>query len=84
MQVLVYGETGKGDLVKLIKEATVRKLIPSDRFSVDMFNIIGSTLMEQRQKTGDPHPKKEYANERTAIFVINLVMIFMQHSINDK
>jgi len=37
--------------------------------------------MQKRQEVGDPHPKKEYANEGTAKLVMNLSMIFIQHCI---
>jgi hypothetical protein len=39
--------------------------------------------MGERQETGDPHPKKEYATERNAKLVLNLAMIFLQHSMVD-
>ncbi|MFA6132180.1 MAG: hypothetical protein WC702_03955 [Patescibacteria group bacterium] len=79
MQIIVNGEIGKGDLGILIKEAQRKELIPNNSFTVKIFKDIESILMQERQTKGDPHPKKEYANEKTARLVLNLVMIFMQH-----
>ncbi len=72
LQILIHGETGKGDISKLIPEAQRKKLIPSDSFSTKIFKDIESVLMEQRQATSDAHPKKEYANQKTALLLLNL------------
>ncbi len=81
LQVLVQGETGKGDIGTLIKEAQKKNLVPNDSFSSQIFTNIESILMQKRQKTSDAHPKKEYANEKDARLVLNLIMIFLQHCI---
>ena len=81
LQILVYDKTGKGDLSDLIPKAKNKSIIPSDYFSTNIFKDIQSVLMQKRQKLGDPHPKEEYANERTAKLVLNLIMIFIQHCI---
>lgn len=79
MQIVVNGEIGKGDLGDLIKLAQSKKLIPNDPFTVKIFKDIESILMQERQTKGHPHPKKEYANEKSAKLILNLTMIFMQH-----
>jgi len=79
MQIVVNGAIGKGDLGKLITEAQSKKLIPNDPFTTKIFKDIESILMEERQAKGNPHPKKEYANEKSARLILNLTMIFMQH-----
>jgi hypothetical protein len=81
LQILVNGKTGKGKISDLIKTASKDKIIPNDEFSVGVFNDIESHLMKERQLTGDPHPKKEYANEKSARLVLNLLMVFIQHCI---
>jgi hypothetical protein len=81
MQILVNGEIGKGDLGDLVKEAQVKKIIPDDSFSVKIFKDIESVLMQERKTTGNAHPKKEYADEKSTRLVLNLAMIFMQHCI---
>lgn len=80
LQITVNGETGKGQIAELLKFATTKNLIPGDLFSEKVFKDIGSVLMAERQSKGDPHPKTEYANEKTARLVLNLVMIFIQHA----
>lgn len=81
LQIQVHGKIGKGDLSNLISEAQKNKIIPSDPFSKKIFKDFQSILMQMRQESGDPHPKKEYANERSAKLVMNLIMIFIQHCI---
>ncbi|MFZ5341410.1 MAG: hypothetical protein ACOZBL_02380 [Patescibacteria group bacterium] len=39
--------------------------------------------MKIRQVTGHSHPKQEYSDEKTAKFVLNLVMIFIHHCIEN-
>ena len=84
LQILVYDSIGKGDIKNLIKLAVKNKLIPDDTFSNEIFGIIESTLMKERQLSGDPHPKQDYANEETVRFVLNLTMVFIQHCLQYK
>lgn len=81
LQILVEGKTGKGDIADLFKEAQKQKLIPDNRFSSTALKEIISVLMIERQSKGDPHPKKEYGNEKEARLVLNLIMVFIQHVI---
>ena len=79
LQIIVNGKTGKGDLGQLITEAQNKSLIPNDAFTKKIFKDIESVLMTERQEKGHPHPKKEYANEKTTKLILNLTMVFMQH-----
>ncbi|MFA5031679.1 MAG: hypothetical protein WC614_01545 [bacterium] len=81
LQILVYDKIGKGDLNDLLSEAQRKKVISSDAFSTKIFKDIQSIIMQKRQESGDPHPKEEYANERSAKLVLNLIMIFIQNCI---
>ena len=81
LQILVYNKTGKGEINKLVPEAIENGLIPNDIFTSKILKDIESVLMTERQNSGDPHPKREYANERTSLLVMNLAMIFIQHCI---
>lgn len=83
LQVLVQGKIGKGNISPLIKEAQKKNLIPNDAFSNQIFTNIESILMQERQENSDAHPKKEYANEKDARLVLNLIMIFLQHCIQN-
>jgi len=81
MQILVNGKTGKGNLEGHITLALKEDIIPNDPFSNRIFKDIESILMAERQKSGNPHPKKEYANEKNAKLLLNLTMVFIQHCI---
>lgn len=81
LQILVKGKTGSGDISKLIIQAQNDNLIPQDMFTKEVFNTIEKVLMRERQETGDPHPKKSYATEKNAKMVLNLAMVFIQHSL---
>lgn len=83
LQILVNGKIGKGDISQLIPEAQKKGLIPDDKFSTKIFKDIQSILMEERQIKANAHPKKEYANEKSALLVLNLTMIFLQHCIQN-
>ena len=81
LQILVYNNTGKGDISKLIPEAAKKSLIPNDFFTYNIFKNIESIFAKERQETGIAHSKKEYANEKNARTVLNLAMVFFQHCI---
>ena len=81
LQILVIGNTGKGDIADLIREGQKKNLIPDDAFSKVILKDISSVLMQERQVTGDAHPKKDFANENNSRLVLNLVMIFLQHCV---
>jgi hypothetical protein len=83
LQLIVNGKTGKGDISALIIEARKKKIIPDDKFTEQIFKNIESILMYERQATADAHPKKEYATEKNARLVLNLVMVFLQHCIQN-
>jgi len=81
LQIVVNNKIGSGNIDSLVKEAINKELIPKDPFSIKIFNGIQSILMKYRQEYSDAHPKREYANEKTAKLVLNLVMIFLQHTL---
>lgn len=81
LQLIVNDKTGKGSINSLIVAARKQNMIPNDKFTEQIFKNIESILMFERQETGDPHPKKEYATEKNARLVLNLIMIFLQHCI---
>lgn len=81
LQILVYGKIGKGDTVKVLAEAQRRGLVPDDQFSKRIFGDLESVFAKERQETSRVHPAEEYANEKKARLVLNLVMVFFQHCI---
>jgi hypothetical protein len=82
LQIIVDGKSGSSEgIASLVKKAQEKNAIPADKFSSDIFKNLDAVLMRERGKTGDAHPKQEYANEKNARLVLNLVMVFIQHCI---
>lgn len=82
LQILVNGKIGSSNGINsFIKQAQEKELIPTDKFSSEIFKNIEAILMRERGKTGNAHPKQEYANEKNARLVLNLIMVFIQHCI---
>lgn len=82
LQILVKGDTGNGEISKLILDAQNSNLIPSDPFSKQIFKNMESIIMQERQVKGDAHPKKEFANQKNAKLILNLSMVFFQHCLS--
>jgi len=84
LKIVLYGDISKGStLTVLIREAVKKDAIPSDSFSAQIFKNIESVLLKERKQKGDAHPKKKYADWKSALLVLNLAMVFIQHSIQD-
>lgn len=82
LQITVDGKSGSSEgVASLVKKAQEKGAIPSDKFSSEIFKNLDAVLMRERGKTGDAHPKQEYANEKNARLVLNLIMVFIQHCI---
>ena len=82
LQITVDGKLGSSEgISSLVKKAQEKAAIPADKFSSEIFKNLDAVLMRERGKTGDAHPKQEYATEKNARLVLNLTMIFIQHCI---
>lgn len=82
LQIIVDGKSGSSEgVASLVKKAQEKNTIPTDKFSSEIFKNLDAILMRESGKSGDAHPKQEYANEKNARLVLNLIMIFMQHCI---
>jgi hypothetical protein len=81
LQIIVFGDVGKGDIKDLLITAQTKNLIPNDKFSHIIFKDLEAFFMSERQLKGTPHPSKEYATEKNARLLLNLVMVFLQHCI---
>ncbi len=82
LQILIDNKIGSSEgISSLIKRAQDSNLIPNDKFTKEIFKNIDAILMRERGIAGIAHPKQEYANEKSARLVLNLVMIFIQHCI---
>lgn len=84
LQIIVDGKTVSAEgIASLVKKAQEQNVIPADKFSSEIFKSLDTVLMRERGKSGNAHPKQEYANEKNARLVLNLVMVFMQHCIQN-
>ena len=81
LQIKVKGKSGEGDFAALVSEGQRNGLLESDNFTKEIYKIFISILMRERKETGDAHVKKSYATEKNAKMVLNISMIFLQHSI---
>jgi hypothetical protein len=79
LQILVHGKSGKGDIGDLILIGQKAGKIPNDTFSQTIFKNINSILARERQQKGIAHPPQEIANEKNALLMLNLAMVFFQH-----
>ncbi len=79
LQILVYGEVGKGRILELITEAEKKHLLPTKGIGNDLVREVENVLARERMKSGNAHPKKDYADETSALFVLNIVMISLQY-----
>ncbi len=84
LQILVNGKVGSGDISKLIQQAIGKSLIPNDSFSQQIFKNIESVFAKERQTKGMAHPRIANPNEINARLILNLAMVFIQHSLQLK
>jgi hypothetical protein len=81
LQIMVHGETGEEQISKLIPKAQKLNKIPSDHFSTTIFNNIESILARERKDKGVAHPPQSVADEKSALLMLNIAMVFFQHCI---
>ncbi|RJQ30174.1 hypothetical protein C4572_04380 [Candidatus Parcubacteria bacterium] len=82
LQIIVDGKIGGSDGIKsIIQKGTENGKLPTDKFTTEIFKNIETILMRERGKSGNAHPKQDYADEKSARMMLNLAMVFMQHCI---
>ena len=79
LQIQVDWKPCNLSLTDWIKKSKEKWLIPDDIFTEKIFKNIDSIISRERQETWDAHPKRKYANEKSARLILNLSMVFMQH-----
>ena len=80
LQIKIFNKQGKQSLGGLVQTAIGEKVIPDDNFSKAVINQLVAFLARERKETGTAHPKKEYATEKNSRLLINLTLLFIQHS----
>jgi len=84
LQIIVDGKIGGSDGIKsIIKRGQENGKLPKDKFTSEIFKNIESIFMRERGKSGNAHPKQDYADEKSARMMLNLAMVFMQHCIQE-
>ncbi len=84
LQICLYGETGKGTLGGLVSEAIESGYIPDDLFSSTVIKQLAAYLARERKETSSSHPKKEYSTEKNSRLLLNIIMVFIQHSLQSN
>lgn len=85
LQILVgeEGKSGKGEIGKLFGKAKQEGIIPVDRFTEPMINVIQGFLASERATKSIAKPTLKDTTPSDALLVMNVVMVFMQHCLQN-
>lgn len=85
LQILVgeEGKSGKGEIGKLFKDAEEKGLIPIDRFSKPIINVIQGFIPSERATNSTAKPALKNATSADALLMLNVVMILLQHCLQN-
>lgn len=78
------GKSGKGEVGKLFNKVIQEKLIPIDKFSEPLIKVFQGYLSSQRATKSTSKPTKEEASPSDALLVMNTVMVFLQHCLQEN
>lgn len=84
LQIQVTNNIGKGNISTLISEGAKKGVIPNDHFTLTIFQNIETILARERQEMGIAHPRLKNPKESNCRLILNLTMIFIQHSLQLK
>ncbi len=81
LQILVgeEGKNGIGEMGKLFKQAKDQGIIPTDRFTEPILNVIQAYLPSERATNSTAKPALKEATASDAMLMMNVIMILMQH-----
>lgn len=81
LQILVgeEGKNGKGELARLFKNAKDKGLVPTDRFTEPIINVIQGYLPSERATNSTAKPALKSATPADALLMMNVVMVLLQH-----
>ncbi|MCY4420960.1 MAG: hypothetical protein OXC42_06900 [Gammaproteobacteria bacterium] len=85
LQILVgeAGKNGKGEYGKLFTEAREKGIISNNRFIEGIITTIKGFLPGERASKSTAKPAKEQANSSDALLVMNVVMVLIQHCLQN-
>ncbi len=76
-------KNGKGELSKLFKKLKEEKLIQYDYFSEPIIRAFESYFPAERAKKSTAKPATKTATKEDALLIINVLMIFLQHCLQN-
>lgn len=85
LQILTReGKNGKGEVGKLFREAKDSGLIPIDRFSEPIVNVLQGFIPSERATSSTAKPATKEASNSDALLMMNVVIVFLQHCLQHK
>lgn len=81
LQVLVgeEGKSGKGEVGKLLQKAKENGVIPVNRFTEPLVNVIQGFITSERATNSTAKPSTKDATASDALLMMNVVMVFLQY-----
>lgn len=85
LQILVgeEGKSGRGEVAKLFAKAKRDQAISSNRFTEPIINVLQSFVVSERATNSTAKPAIKPASSSDALLVMNVVMVFLQHCLQD-
>lgn len=86
LQILVgeEGKNAKGEVGKLFHQAKGAALIPVNRFTEPLIDVIQSFIVSERATNSTAKPTLKDASPSDAILVLNTVMTFLQFCLHER
>lgn len=85
LQILVgeEGKSGRGEVGKLFKKAKEEGIIPVNRFTEPIVNVMQAYITSERATNSTAKPALKNATASDAMLVMNVVMIFLQYCLQN-
>ena len=85
LQILVgeEGKSGKGELSRLFEKAKNEGVISDNRFTKPIVNAIQNFIVSERATNSTAKPTLQMADSSDALLVINVLMVFLQHCLQN-
>lgn len=81
LQIIVgnEGKSGKGEFAKLFQEAKNKGLIPANRFTEPLINVMQGFIVSERATNSTAKPTLIDATAPDALLMMNVVLVFLQY-----
>jgi hypothetical protein len=86
LQILVGedGKSGKGEVGKLFAAAKEAGLVPANRFSEPLVNLLQGYIVSERATNSTAKPALREATASDALLMMNVVLVFLQHCLQER